>query len=248
MQIAVVDDVKLDREKLEHGINKWFADNRGDSKIITCFNNGESLLKVFEPEKFQIVFMDILMNNLSGIETAQKLRALDNKTLIIFTTSSKEYAFDAFPVHAFDYIIKPCTAEKVNHVLSEALSFMETFEPVIDVRVSRSTYRIKLRDISVIMSRDHFVEIVLSGGNCMICSMTFREFETELSADKRFLSCNRGIIINMDCVASLGSDKEIFIMNDGLTVPIKVKGRKKIIDEFTQYQISRIRGGMKRCL
>lgn len=244
LQIAVVDDIRLDREKLERGLHKWFAEN---SRLgtITSFNDGESLLRAFEPEKFQMVFMDILMNDLNGIETVQKLRARDNKTLIIFTTSSREYAFDAFPLHPFDYIVKPCTQAKMNQVLSEAVNFLEVPEPVIDVRVSRSTYRIKLRDISAVMSRDHYVEIVLSGGKCMMCSMAFREFEAELYEDARFLLCNRGIIINMDHVASLSRDKNLFIMKDSLSIPIKVRSKAKIIEQFTQYQISRIRGGIR---
>lgn len=63
LQVAIVNDIRLARKKLEHGLHKWFAKN---SRLgtITSFNDGESLLRVFEPEKFQMVFMDILMNDL----------------------------------------------------------------------------------------------------------------------------------------------------------------------------------------
>ncbi len=248
LNIAVVDDTRRDSEKLTRDIRRWFIDTKpADETLesVTCFADGESLLRVFEPDKFQIVFMDIIMTSFTGIDTARAVRLRDNKALLIFTTTSREYAFDAFPLHPFDYIVKPCDAGKLGRVLSEAVSYLETPEPVIDVRVSRSTYTLRLRDISTVMSRDHFVEVVLSDGRCILCSMAFKEVEPLLTADPRFLLCNRGLIINMDCAASLSRNRESFIMNDGLTVPIRVRGRAKVISDFTQYQISRIRGGMR---
>ena len=245
LSIAVVDDIRLDREKLQQGIYKYFSDKDSISRTVACFAGGESLLKVYEPEKFQIVFMDILMNDLSGIQTAQKLRAADNKTLLVFTTTSSDYAFDAFPLHPFDYIIKPCTQDKLGRVLNEAVNFLETPEPAIDIHVSRSTYKVRIRDISAVMSRDHFVEVVLADGRCILCSMKFRDIEETLSKYPCFLLCNREIIINMDCAASLSRNREVFIMKDGTNIPIRIRGRTKVIDDFTQYQISRIRGGVK---
>ena len=97
------------------------------------------LLKVYEPEKFQQDF--------SGIDTARELRLRDNKALIIFTTASREYACDASPIHLFDYIVKPCAPEKLGQVLSDTVSYI-----------------LRLLDISAVMSRDHFVEVVLSDG------------------------------------------------------------------------------------
>ena len=245
LNIAVVEDTRLDSERLQRGIHRWFTDTAPVKdrtlQAVTCFADGRSLLKVYEPEKFQIVFMDIVMRELSGIDTARELRLRDNKALLIFTTTSRDYAFDAFPLHPFDYIVKPCDPAKLGRVLSEAVSYLETPEPVIDVRVSRSTYTLRVRDISAVMSQDHFVEVVLSDGRCILCSMMFREVEAALSGDKRFLLCNRGLLVNMDCVASLSRDKDSFIMNDGLRLPIRVRGRAKVLTEFTQYQISRIR-------
>ena len=246
LNIAVVDDVRLDSEKLQTKIHRWFTENHDTSRTITCFKDGQSLLRVFEPEKFQMVFMDILMRDMNGIETARNLRARDNKALLIFTTASRDFAFDVFPLHPFDYLIKPYESQKLAGVLSEAVRFLETPEPVIDVQVSRSVYTLRLRDISAVMSRDHFVEVVMSDGRCILCSMRFRDVEAKLAEDVRFLACNRGIIINMDCVNALSRDRDLFIMKNGLSVPIRVRGRSKVINDFTQYQIARIRREAKK--
>ena len=243
--IAVVDDKRTDGEKLQRDIQRWFDENYSKPGNVTCFLDGASLLKVFEPEKFNIVFMDIIMNSLNGIDTARRLRDSDRKALLVFTTSSPEYAFDAFPLHPFDYLVKPCTPERIGSVLSEAVKVLEDYEESLSVRVSRSTYKIPLRKISAVLSNDHFVEVVMSDGNCLLCSMKFREVEADLMNYRRFLMCNRGLIINMDCVSSLSRDKSSIIMNDGTSYGIKVRGRTEIISEFTQYQISRMRGACR---
>ena len=239
--IAVVDDTRLDGEKLCRNIHRWFAENISSTGTVTCFNNGLELLKSFEPEKFHIVFMDIIMQQINGIETARILRDIDSQVLLIFTTTSSEYAFDAFPLHAFDYVLKPYEPERLNCVLSEAIRTLERPDPIAELRVARNTYTIRLGNISAALSNDHFIEVVTKDGECVICSMTLRETEALLLRDPRFLVCNRGIIINMDCVSSLNREKDAFIMMNGSQYPIRKKGKNMVIHAFTQYKISRMK-------
>ena len=239
--IAIVEDTRLDSEKLERGISKWFHENMGSVTNLISYSDGESLLKSFEPDKYQIIFVDIIMDSLTGIETVKKLRSFDNKVLIIFTTSSHEFVLDAFPLHPFDYVLKPYDSNRLGQVLSEAVKFLDSPEPSVTVRVSRSKYRILMRDISAVLARDHTVEIVMTGGNSLLCSMKFREFETIFKDEMRFLECNRGIMINMDCVQTLSKDKSAFIMKDGSHYAIRVRKHKDVLTKFTQYQIYRNR-------
>ena len=241
LNIAVVDDKRLDSEKLQRGLHRWFTDHYNTPRSITCFPDGEALLKVYEPEKYQLVFMDIIMNSMNGIQTAEHLRAYDTKTLLIFTTASREFAFDAFPLHPFDYLVKPYDSDRLGQVLREAVRALTIPEPILRLKVSRSTYAIPFRDVSAALSSDHFVEVVMFGGKCMLGSMAFRDVVAILMEDSRFLLCNRGLIINMDNVASLSRDKDSFIMDDGTHYPIRVHGRAKILTAFTQYKISRMR-------
>ncbi len=245
--IAVVDDRRIDSEKLQRSILKWFSVNHKAPKSVSCFADGLSLLKIFEPEKFHIVFMDIIMDKMSGIDTAKRLRDSDSHLLIVFTTSSDEFAFEAFPIHPFDYVMKPYSPERVGHVLSEAVKFFETSEHFFPARVAHSTYQIPLRKISAVLSDNHFIDVVMSDGNSMICSMKFSEAEKILMNYPQFLMCNRGVIINMDNVSSLSRDKSAVIMSDGTHYALKVRSRNEIIKTFTQYQISRMREGAKFC-
>ena len=241
LNIAIVDDNRRDSEKLGRAVNKYLFENYTKTFQLETFNDGEEILKTFESEKFQIIFMDIIMNNLTGIDTAKKIRELDNKVLIIFTTTSKEFVFDAFPLHSFDYILKPYEPERLAYILSEAIKILESHEPYINIRVSRSNYKILLKNISAILSNNHSVELIMKNGQSILTSMTFKEFQNFLDDKNNFIEANRGVIINMDCVMSLNKDKESFIMKDGAQYAINVRRRKNILENFTQYQISRLR-------
>ncbi len=245
VNIAVVEDFKIDSEILISGIRNFFADKHGFLENITSYSTGEEILEDFKPEIFNIVFMDIIMGAINGIETARKLRSFDSKLLIIFMTTSSEFALSAFPTHPFDYIIKPYSEIILNKVLDDALNFLNCYdEPLINIRASRSEYRIPLRKINSVLSNDHTTKVNMSDGKCLSTSMTFSEIEEKLNAFPSFLYCNRGIIINMDNVSSLNKREGVFIMNDGAVFPIKVRGQSKIISDFSQYQISRMRGGL----
>ena len=242
INIAVVDDNNFDSRRLVHAVKKFFDESGLNLDLkIEIFNNGEEILERFEPGNFQIVFMDIIMKDLTGIETAEKLRGFDNEVLIVFTTTSRDFAFDAFPIHSFDYILKPYAQERINYVMNEALKILSAHDPFINVRVSRSSYKIPLKNISAVHSNDHNVELVMINGQSMLCSMTFKEFQTMLADEERFLECNRGVIINMDCVMSMSKDRDAFIMQNGTRYPIHVRQHRKIIDLFTQYQILKLR-------
>ena len=239
--IAVVDDKKLDGQKLQREIYKWLSENHNNDADISYFKNGEQFIKIFEPGKFQIIFMDIIMNVINGIETAKKIRSIDSNVLIIFITSSKDFAFDVFPLHPFDYILKPFESERLNYVLSEAVKILDAPEPSINVKISRSVYKIPLKNISAIVSNNHNVEIIMTEGNFLSCNMKFKEFQEMLKNEPRFLECNRGVIINMDCVKSLGKNKDVFIMKNNSHYALHVRRHKDIIEKFTQYQISKMR-------
>ena len=241
MNIAVVDDNNLDREKLARAVEKWFVENNKEKNFrIETFKSGGEILEN-SPEKFQIIFMDIIMNTINGIETAAKIRGLNNKVLIIFATTSKEFAFEAFPLHPFDYVLKPFDPDRINYVLREAVNFLETPEPFINVKIFRSNYKIFLKNISAVLSSNHNVEIITRDGESLNCVTTFKEIQEILLSEPRFLESNRGVIINMDQVMSLGKNKESFIMKDGTQYAINVRRQKNIIENFTQYQFSRIR-------
>ena len=240
LNIAIVDDLKADADRLYQTVAGWEPSCAAEIGRIECFSGGEELLARFERGVFHLVFLDICMDRLNGIETAKRLREIDSRVLIVFVTTSDEFAFQAFPVHAFDYIIKPYAAETLHRVLNEAVRLFGVAEPSFAIRHDRTASDIPASSIVSAVSRGHSVEISLDVGAPINSSMTFAEIEALFGADPRFLLCNRGLIINMEHVATVENDA--FVMKNGQTWPIRVRGRAQLMEQFAQYQIARLRG------
>ena len=240
-RIAVVDDLAPERQSLIRGLETWFRDRA--ELVLKEYGNGGSMLREFGQGRFQIAFLDIRMEEMDGISLAKKLRELDPALLIIFLTSTREYAFDAFHVHPFDYLLKPCGYDALARVLTDAVRFLSMEETEITVRISRSPVKVPLSRILTASSQGHSVEIVTSDGSSLRTVMTFADFISLLGGDERFLVCNRGLVINMDHVLTV--EGEAFRMSDGSLCPMRTKGRAELTARFAQYQISRMKRGAR---
>ena len=244
LTILIADDLEEDRRQLIDDLTAAAAVRQGLHLRIRDYSSGEQLLREYAPGSAQLAFLDICMDEISGIELGHALRELDKKLLIVFFTSSREYAFDAFPLHAFDYLLKPCSRETVSRVLDEVVQTLSEKETEIEIRAAHSTYRVPLSQIISIHSFGHYLDIYTAGGNRVRSIMTFAEIRELLKVDARFLECHRGILINMDHVLTLGEDQ--FFMDEGPACALRIRDRSKLIRQFSQYQISRMKGERPR--
>ena len=117
MRIAIVDDNKTEQERLSALIRAWAQD---EAVITETFDSGEAFAEALQRNRYEIVWMDIIMDGKNGIETARRLREHSMETLLIFITSSPEFMAQAFPCHAFDYVMKPYAPQRVFEVLEIA--------------------------------------------------------------------------------------------------------------------------------
>ena len=251
MKIAIVDDRAEDREALEKCIRAFHGEQAdgGDaggsdsaaSVTIDCFASAEEFMPSFKPGAYDIAFLDIIMDEMNGIELAKKMRSTDPHTLIVFQTTSREYAFDAFPVHPFDYLIKPCSQDEVDIVLTEAGRVLSAGDPEITVN-ARGEFKVPVRTICAAVADGRGVELQLSKSQPLRTSETFRSISEKLEPFPQFLLINRGVMINMDHV--LAPEGDCMKMKDGTLHPVKVNGRGAVMSAFTQYMISRVERSM----
>ena len=241
--IAVVDDRKEDRLALQEAINNYFSRQATHKISVDSFTSAEEFLPEFKEGKYQLVFLDIVMHEMNGIELAKHLRAQDAQLLIVFQTTSREYAFDAFPVHPFDYLMKPWTQENLDDVLEEALRVIKAGDPEIEVATARARYHVPLRTICAVISQGHNVELQLTNNQSLTSTETFKNIASKLQSDPRFLEINRGLIVNMDEV--LAPQKDVMQMKNGSVHSIRVNGRAGVLSAFSQYMISRMERRMR---
>ena len=236
LRFAVVEDRLPDAQRLESLLRLAFGG--GQPLVCDHYESGDAFLAAFPSKNYQVVFLDICMEGTNGIETARILRRADPDLLLVFVTSSPEYVWDAFPVHPFDYLLKPYREEKLFQLADELRRVLFRAEPELEVRIARQQVHLPLRKIPYAMAQNHYVRIVSDDGECRTVS-TFSQVEQLLRAQENFIVCNRGVILNMDKVLRLDSD--CFEMLDGTCLPVRQKDKNTLFAQFTQYQFRHMR-------
>lgn len=241
LRFAVVEDRLPDAQRLESLLRLAFGG--GQPLVCDHYESGDAFLAAFPSKNYQVVFLDICMEGTNGIETARILRRTDPDLLLVFVTSSPEYVWDAFPVHPFDYLLKPYREEKLFQLADELRRVLFRAEPELEVRIARQQVHLPLRKIQYAMAQNHYVRIVSDDGECRTVS-TFSQVEQLLRAQENFLVCNRGVILNMDKVLRL--DCDCFEMLDGTCLPVRQKDKNTLFAQFTQYQFRHMRRELSR--
>lgn len=242
MKIAIVDDEQSCREELAALLQTSGAE-RGCRIDLTEFPGAEEFLDALQQEQFAMVFMDVFMAGMDGVAAAARLWASDKRCLLVFLTSSEAFRQDAFAVHAFEYITKPVTPERVSAVLGDALAVLPQEEKYIKVVSERKNVTLLLRSIACVVTDAHYVDIGLADGAAVRSRMTIQEFLHLVEHDPRFITVNKGIVLNADFVARF--EGNCCVMEDGARFPVRVRERAQVEQAVRDYHFTKIRSRQK---
>jgi two-component system, LytTR family, response regulator LytT len=123
LRVVIADDEAPARREL-----KYLLDQTGCVDIVGEASSGSAALRLILESQPQLVFLDVQMPSLSGLELSKLLCRLPEKPLVIFSTAFEKYALAAFDVEAFDYILKPITFERINKAVMRAVKFVRSKE------------------------------------------------------------------------------------------------------------------------
>ncbi|MEG0382504.1 MAG: LytTR family DNA-binding domain-containing protein [Christensenella sp.] len=238
IKIAICEDKQNDLLLLLSYIDKYSVSNALHAEI-KCYDfcSGSRLIEAIEHgANFDIVFLDVMMPGLSGLDTAKEIRQIGYGAIIVFMSISKDFALDAYSVRAYDYILKPISKERLflllDEIISESLSQANKY---IILRRSTSLLRIlfnKIRHIEVIQKRLYFT---MNDDAVFDVAGTMGSVEKTLMADARFLKPHRSYIVNMDYIDTINS-KEICML-DNAKIPIPKALFAKVKAQFIDYCI-----------
>lgn len=205
MKIAVVDDDRAICEAIARLIKKQ------EPEAEVCqFSSGKELLET--EENFAIYFLDIAMEEMSGLELARKLRQEQekqgiSKSILIFITGYREYMEEAFDVNAFHYLVKPIDEGKFSGVFyrawKEAAALEEQSNKYIIVKSSGVQQKIFLKDIYYIESSNKKVIYHTKDGRLEAYGK-MEELENELG--NAFYRCHRCYLVNMEKISAYSTD------------------------------------------
>jgi DNA-binding LytR/AlgR family response regulator len=228
LKIAICDDSLEFLSQLNTKINQW--QTSAQSISVTVFCDGDALIRAHSAAHFDIIFLDIVMPLLNGIETAREIRNFDRSVKIVFLTSSPEYAVESYTVRADNYLLKPVTDSALFQCLDELRSEIGKSALSIVVRSAYASHRVELQRIEYIEAQNKHTLFSLTGGETLESIDPLYLHEAKLPPSEGFFKCHRSYIVNLNQIAQY-TQNEVMLFS-GSSVPISRSCHKEFQDAY----------------
>lgn len=231
--IAVCDDEVIQVDLVEKLIAEA-VESRNIKVDILKFLCGEDLITYCNSNELHIIFLDMEMTGLDGIESARKIREKNNNVIIIFVTGYKDYVFDVFEVNTFRYILKPVKREQFQKALFDAIQIIENLkapskeEEFLVINKNKEKIIIAYNSINYFEKYKNKVMVMADNQDIEFYG-TFSELNMLLNGDK-FIRVHQGYIANIDKIELITS-KEVLLKN-GKRIPVSRRNAKEVKETF----------------
>jgi DNA-binding LytR/AlgR family response regulator len=210
--------IAVDDEPLALGLVCKFIEQTPFLNLVGRYSGAVDALKAIHQQKIDLIFLDIQMPDLNGIELARVLDKSPDKPRIIFTTAYNQFALEGYKVDALDYLLKPFNYEEFLRASQKAHNYAElinkpqasvpseaehTDNEYLFLKVEYQLVRIALNDILYIEGLKDYVKVHLKGVEKAILSLTSLKALEEKLPSKRFMRVHRSFIVSLDKVTSM---------------------------------------------
>ncbi len=233
-RIVIVEDNKYDAGRLSEYIEKYFSDE-GKTYTLTVYNNVVDFLE--KKIAVDIIFMDIELPLMTGMEASHRIREYDKNVLIIFVTNLAQYALEGYAVNAFDFVVKPISYYDFAIKMKRAAGLIERDGGVkVEAKTKNGVFYIPASDIRYVEVVDHALTYH-TADDTVVSSGKLYEVENILCASG-FFKCNRCYLVNMRYVKSINDGVCEMVNGDKLLIS---RNRKK---EFSEALADFLCGGV----
>ncbi|MDM0469367.1 LytTR family DNA-binding domain-containing protein [Clostridium perfringens] len=236
LSIAICDDEKIQRIILKEMLQRICSKNNIDP-IIDEFSSGIELLNIYKrnTKKYSIVFCDIIMEDMNGIELLRKLGELDVFIQAILITASNEYVFQGYDVGALNYLVKPVSYEKLEKEFFRAIKNLNFTSPSrYAININGKTNFIDLSEVLFFEVNNKTITANLEKDSIDF-NMKITKLEEELK-NRNFFRCHRSYIVNIAHIDSILKNK--IILKNNIEIPIGRIYKK----DFKLFLINRMNG------
>jgi len=217
--VAICDDNALQISILQDMVEEYVASRNLQFKIST-FASGPALLKAVETQGcFDIYLLDVIMPDMTGIQTGEKLRSHGDSGKIVFITATVDYAAASYDVQAFHYLVKPVGQEKFFEVLDKIIKSFDGRSSVLSVKTSAGEKRLNVDDLLYVDMVDRALNYHMLDGSVVESIKLrgpFSEAVSVLVKEAGFTMCGASIALSLRHIDTMG--RESISMTGGYTV------------------------------
>ena len=215
MRFAICDDERVHINELE----EYFAQKEDLQIESEPFESGEALLDAYKQgqQSFDALFVDMEMGGMNGIETANAIRTIDERVIIVFVTSHEEYAIDCFQCSPLRFLKKPLQPEKMTEALQAIEQQLSKKRVVVHLNFGKEQYRLYEDDIIYLESHNHKIDIY-TVDETYVVNKNLNEMEDTLSANV-FARAHKAFLVNLRYVRKIKGN-EIYLRQCEHTIPL----------------------------
>ncbi|MCD8297690.1 MAG: LytTR family DNA-binding domain-containing protein [Prevotella sp.] len=224
LNCAIIDDEPLAAELLAS-----YARKTPELNLVGTFESAVTAMKVIREEAVDLLFLDIQMPEISGLEFAN---LLPKRTRIVFTTAFDRYAIEGYKANAIDYLLKPISYENFLFAVNKAIEWFQVVDKqqllsrdrFIYVKSEYKLLRIKFDDILYVEGLKDYIKVYITGGKPIMSLMNMKKLEDYLP-QPQFLRVHRSFIVNMAKVEMIDRGR---IVIDNAYIPVSESYKEKV--------------------
>lgn len=229
MKIAIVEDTKIHVKQLESHLDRY-QQEEGETFEVFTFSDGLKFLDSIK-QGYDIIFMDINMPYIDGMETAKRLREIDRYACLIFITELSQYAISGYEVAAFDFVVKPVLYEMFRPKLAKAIAEVNKNNlGKLCIRNKDVIRMVKIQDIYYIETVQHKIIYHLANEDVEVWD-SLDKAESRLPPG-RFARCGTSYLVNLAHVVMVKGNT---VTLPNTTLPISRLKKKEFIDSLIKF-------------
>lgn len=229
--IAICDDEDVLISELECSLRKY-AGETGKEFCFFVYHDGMELLAEYRPD-YDLIFMDIKMEKLDGLKTAEEIRKIDSTVGLVFLTSLKQYVWKGYEYSAVNYLLKPV---RYNVLKMELDRYFDRYqgkdEPYLSFQNDSGKYKVLYKNLCYAETEKRNVMLHFEGQEQVIYK-NMKEVSALLLAQPQFACPHQSFVVNMSYVK--GVEGLTLVMTTGERIPVSQPKRKDFMTKLTDY-------------
>ena len=227
MRIGICDDNGKDAQRIA-----FVLSDISPNLEIVCFDTGSALLDAAKDKSFDLVFLDVFLKQENGMDVAVTLRQSSPDTQIVFSTTSRDFAVEAFQVQAADYLVKPYSDMDIVKAFSRANVRQKQQQPdSVLLKAGREMRMFRPQDVVSIESDKHYTLLTAADGTQTRLHLSYSEVAPQFP--ESFIEVRRGITVNLAYVS--GVNGNTLTLTDGSRCTVSRAKLGAVIQSYTRF-------------
>ncbi len=231
MRIAVVEDEQAEQERLLAYLERFQKEEPSIPLETVAYQAPQEFRAAYDGN-FDLLFLDIYMPHMSGMELARQIRSSDPDVLIVFITNLQQYAIEGYSVDAMDFAVKPLKYGRLVSILKKAAKRVEAAGRKIFLGGAGNLRGVLLSDLLYVEVMQHTLLYHLKGETVKVHG-SLKQAEQELGRAQGFVKCNSCYLVNLAHVEAVDGN---FVTVGGDRLLVSARRRSELLRSVAEYR------------